>query len=120
MRRGRRRRRVPCWRFRRPDAAAPSRITAGTLFTTTLGASVLPMTTLEPLDVLPIHDRHPDSPERRPRLSLSVDGRDRSAQLQTLHAVPLLGSDGGAGRFEITLWLDRPSLPPSVTGCSRC
>ena len=37
-----------------------------------------------------------------------VDGRDRSAQLQTLHAVPLLGSDGGAGRFEVTLWLDRP------------
>ena len=93
--------------FPSPDAAAPSRIDAGTLFTTTLGASVLPMTTIEPLDVLPIHDRHPDSPERRPRLSLSVDGRDRSAQLETLHAVPLLGSDGAAGRFEITLWLDR-------------
>ena len=94
--------------FPTPDAAAPTRIAAGTLFTTTLGASVLPMTTLEPLDVLPVHDQQPDSPERRPRLSLSVDGRDRSAQLQTLHAVPLLGSDGGAGSFEITLWLDRP------------
>ena len=94
--------------FPSPDAAEPARIGAGTLFTITLGASVLPMTTLETLDVLPIHDRHPDSPERRPRLSLSVDGRDRSAQLETLHAVPLLGSDGAAGRFEITLWLDRP------------
>ena len=94
--------------FPSPDGAAASRIPAGTLFTTTLGASVLPMTTLEPLDVLPIHDRHPDSPERRPRLSLAVDGRDRSAQLETLHAVPLLGSDGAPGRFEITLWLDRP------------
>jgi hypothetical protein len=93
--------------FPSPDAAAPSRISAGTLFTTALGASVLPMTTLEPLDVLPIHDQHPDSPERRPRLSLSVEGRDSSAQLQTLHSVPLLGSDGGAGRFEVTLWLDR-------------
>jgi hypothetical protein len=93
--------------FPSPDAAAPSRIAAGTLFTTTLGASVLPMTTLEPLDVLPIHDRHPDSPERRPRLSLSVDGRDRGAQLETLRAVPLFESEGGAGRFEITLWLDR-------------
>jgi hypothetical protein len=93
--------------FPTPDAAAPTRIAAGTLFTTMLGSSVLPMTTLEPLDVLPVYNQHPDSSERRPRLSLSVDGRDRSAQLQTLHAVPLLGSDGGAGSFEVTLWLDR-------------
>jgi hypothetical protein len=93
--------------FPTPGDAAPMRIAAGTVFTTTLGASILPMSTLEPLDVLPIHDRHPDSPERRPRLSLSVDGRDRNAQLETLHAVPLLGSDGGAGRFDVTLWLDR-------------
>jgi predicted phage baseplate assembly protein len=93
--------------FPTPDGAAPTRIVAGTLFTTTLGSSVLPMTTLEPLDVLPVHDQHPDSAERRPRLSLSVDGRDRSAQLQTVHAVPLFGSDGGAGSFDVTVWLDR-------------
>jgi hypothetical protein len=93
--------------FPSPDAAAPTRIGAGSLFTTILGAAVLPMTTLEALDVLPIHDQHPDSPERRPQLSLSVDGRDRTAQLQTLHAVPLLVSDRAAGRFDVTLWLDR-------------
>jgi predicted phage baseplate assembly protein len=94
--------------FPTPEAATPTRIGAGTLFTATLGASVLPMTTLEAIDVLPVHDQQPDSPDRLPRLSLSVDGRDRSAQLQVLRAVPLLGSDGGAGRFEVTLWLDRP------------
>ena len=97
--------------FPAPDALVPARIDAGTLFTTTLGASVLPMTTLEPLDVLPVHEPGldpPDSPARRARLSLSVDGRDRSAQLQAQQAVPLLGSDGGAGRFEVTLWLERP------------
>lgn len=93
--------------FPAPDTAAPTRIGAGTLFSTTLGASVLPMTTLEAIDVLPVHDQQPDSPERLARLSLSVDGRDRSAQLQTLHTVPLLASDGGAGSFEVTLWLDR-------------
>lgn len=93
--------------FPTPEAAQPTRIDAGTLFTTTLGASVLPMTTLEPLDVLPVHDQHPDSPERRPRFSLAVDGRDRSAQLAMLQAVPLLGSDGEESRFEVTLWLDR-------------
>ncbi|VTU20044.1 hypothetical protein H4CHR_00506 [Variovorax sp. PBS-H4] len=94
--------------FPAPEDAAPTRIDAGTLFTTALGASVLPMTTLEPLDVLPVHDEQADSPERRPRLSLSVDGRDRSAQLDTLRTVPLLGSDGGPGSFEVALWLERP------------
>jgi predicted phage baseplate assembly protein len=93
--------------FPAPDAAIPTRIGAGTLFTTTVGASVLPMTTLEPLDVLPVHQQQPDLPERL-RPSLSVDGRDRSAQLQTLHTVPLLGCDGGAGSFDVTLWLERP------------
>jgi hypothetical protein len=95
--------------FPTPDgpAFAPTHIAAGTTFTAALGARVLPMTTLEPVHVLPVHDQQADTPERRPRLTLTVDGHDRSAQLRTLQSVPLLGSDGGAGSFEITLWLDR-------------
>lgn len=102
--------------FPTPDGAGPAHIGAGTLLTTTLGASVLPMTTLEALDVLPIHDQQPVLPERRPQLSLSVDGRDRSAQLQTLHTVPLLGCDGRAGNFEVTLWLERPIVAAERNG----
>jgi hypothetical protein len=102
--------------FPTPGDAAPTRIAAGSLFTTAVGASVLPMTTLEPVDVLPVHDQQPDSPERSPRLSLSVDGRDRTAQLRTLHSVPLLGSDGGAGSFVVTLWLDRTIDPAERAG----
>ena len=94
--------------FPPPDGAIPTHVGAGTLFTTTLGASVLPMTTLEPLDVLPVHQQHADAFGSGPQLSLSVDGRDRSAQLQTLHTVPLLGCDGGPGSFEVTMWLERP------------
>ncbi|NHZ89630.1 putative baseplate assembly protein [Massilia sp. CCM 8733] len=92
--------------FPPPQGAIPAHIDAGTLFTTTLGASVLPMTTLEPLAVLPVHQQQLDAPGRS--LSLSVSGHDRSAQLETLHPVPLLGCDGGAGSFEVTVWLDRP------------
>lgn len=94
--------------FPTPEDALPLVIGAGTLFTTALGTSVLPMTTLEPVTVLPVHDREPDLAERQPRLSLVVDGRDCSAQLGTLHAVPLFGAHGGPGTVELTLWLDRP------------
>jgi len=102
--------------FPTSDTPAPVRIGAGALFTTAIGASVLPMTTLESLDVLPVHDQQPDSPQRRPQLSLSVDGRDRSAQLQTLQAVPLLNSDGRAGSFDVTLWLNRLVDPAEQGG----
>jgi hypothetical protein len=94
--------------FPTPAGAPPLLVAAGTLFTTALGASVLPMTTLEPVTVLPIHDQEPDLAERQPRLSLVVDGRDCSAELRTLHTVSLFGAHGGAASVELTLWLDRP------------
>lgn len=94
--------------FPTPDAAAPTHIAAGTAFSTTLGESVLPLTMLEAIDVLPVHDTAPDAPQRQPRLSLRVDGQDRTAALATLRAVPLLPADGSAGCCELVLWLDRP------------
>lgn len=93
--------------FPTPDPAVPTRIVAGALFSTTLGEQVLPLTTLESVDVLPVHDDDPDAPGSHPKLSLRVDGHDQTARLSTLGAVPLLPADGSAGRFEIVLWLDR-------------
>lgn len=94
--------------FPTPDAAVPTRIAAGTAFSTTLGEQVLPVVALEAVDVLPVHDTDPDATERKPRLSLRVDGHDRTAALNTLRAVPLLSADGSPGRAEVVLWLDRP------------
>ncbi len=90
-----------------PADGAATAITAGTLFTTTVGEAVLPMTTLEPVQVLPVHDVQPDSPERSPRLSLLVDGSDRTSLLATRREVEILPIGGAAGSCEIVFWLDR-------------
>ena len=83
--------------FPTPDPAVPTRIVAGAMFSTTLGEQVLPLTTLESVDVLPVHDENPDAPGSHPKLSLRVDGHDQTARLTTLGAVPLLRPTAAPG-----------------------
>ncbi|MGI9333808.1 MAG: baseplate J/gp47 family protein [Gammaproteobacteria bacterium] len=97
-------------------ARLPERIHAGTLFRAPLGDRRLPMTSLEPVSLLPLHYPVRDNAPIDPRLSLLVDGQDRTTDLENQRPIELLPSVGQAGEFQLIVWLDRELDASEIDG----